>query len=89
MDVVGSDGETVGKVDCVRGDRIVLTKGDSDDNRHHSIRCTMVDSVEGDQVRLDMPAEEAKSRFGDVESRSDRIGEDHNLNRSFAGTYED
>jgi hypothetical protein len=89
MDVVGSDGETVGKVDCVRGDHIVLTKSDSDDNRHHMIRCTMVDRVEGDQVRLDMPAEEAKSRFDDPGSRRifGREDEETNLNRGFAGTY--
>ena len=93
MDVVGSDGETVGKVDCVRGDRIVLTKGDSEDNRHHSLDCSTIDRVEADQVRLDIPAEEAKSRFRDEEDRGflgrdrDR-DEETNLNRSFAGTYE-
>jgi hypothetical protein len=96
MDVVGSDGETVGKVDCVKGDRIILTKSDSPDNRHHALDCSMIQSVEGDQVRLDMPAEEAKSRWDDLGSRglsrSDRErerDEDTNLNRSFAGTYED
>ena len=52
MDVVGSDGESVGKVDCVKGDHIVLTKSDSDDNRHHRIDCSMIQSIEGDQVRL-------------------------------------
>jgi hypothetical protein len=93
MDVVGSDGETVGKVDCVRGDRIVLTKGDSDDNRHHSLNCSMIETIENDQVKLDMPAQEAKSRFRDEEDRGffgrgeDR-DEETNLNRSFAGTYE-
>lgn len=99
MDVVGSDGETVGKVDCVKGDRIVLTKSDSDDNRHHAIDCSMVQTVEGDQVRLDMPAEEAKSRFEDVDSndrsmfgrdddRNRTSDRDTNLERSFSGTYE-
>jgi hypothetical protein len=90
MEVVGSDGQTLGKVDCVRGDHIVLTKSDSDDNRHHSIRCTMVDSVEGDQVRLDVPAEEAKSRWDEAQNRGffGREDEETNLNRSFAGTYD-
>lgn len=92
MDVVGSDGETIGKVDCVKGDRIVLTKSDSPDNRHHAIDCSMIQTVEGDQVRLDMPAEEAKSRWEDAEKRGffgrDRDEEDVNLNRSFSGTYE-
>jgi hypothetical protein len=91
MDVVGSDGETVGKVDCVKGDHIVLTKSDSADNRHHAIDCSMVETIEGDQVRLDIPAEEAKSRWEDADNRGffgrDDEGET-NLNRSFAGTYE-
>ena len=90
MDVVGSDGETVGKVDCVKGDHIVLTKSDSEDNRHHSVKCTMIDTVEGDQVRLEIPAEEAKSRFRDEDERGffGRENEDRaNLERSFAGTY--
>jgi hypothetical protein len=88
MDVVGSDGETVGKVDCVRGDHIVLTKSDSDDNQHHSIRCTMIDTVEGDQVRLEIPAEEVKGRW-ESEGNRGLFGrdEDTSLERSFAGTY--
>ena len=102
MEVVGSDGDTVGKVDCVKGDHIVLTKGDSPDNRHHAIDCSMIETVEGDQVRLDIPAEEAKSRWEDAGDgdrgffgrgeASDRDRENHseetNLNRSFSGTYE-
>jgi hypothetical protein len=102
MDVVGSDGETVGKVDCVKGDHIVLTKSDSDDNRHHRVDCSMIQSIEGDQVRLEVPAEEAKSRFessdergffgrdNDRERERDR-GPDHeaNLERSFSGTYDE
>jgi hypothetical protein len=99
MDVVGSDGETIGKVDKVRGDQVILTKADSPDNRHHAIDCSMIETVEGDQVRLEMPAEEAKSRwedadnrgfFGRDDDRSERSGPDHepNLNRSFSGTYD-
>ena len=88
MDVVGSDGEDVGKVDCVKGDHIVLTKSDSDDNRHHMIECSMIDAVEGDQVRLNMPAEEAKSRFKDMSKSGSDRDERTNLERSFSGTYE-
>jgi hypothetical protein len=100
MDVVGSDGEPVGKVDCVKGDHIVLTKGDSPDNRHHKLDCSMIETVEGDQVRLDIPAEEAKSRwenagdrdrgfFGSSERKDrDEREEETNLNSSFSGTYE-
>lgn len=87
MDVVGSDGETVGKVDCVKGDHIVLTKGDSTDNRHHKLDCSMIETVEGDQVRLDIPAEEAKSRWEDVRDR-DR-NRDRNRERGFFGREDD
>jgi hypothetical protein len=91
MDVVGSDGDTIGKVDCVKGDRVILTKSDSDDNRHRSFKCSLIDSVEGDQVRLDVPAEEAKSRLRDEDrgffGRDDEENQSTNLERSFAGTY--
>ena len=94
MPVVGSDDEQIGTVDCVRGDRIVLTKGDSEDGRHHAISCTQVDRVEADRIILDQPAAEAKRRFLD-EDRSgffrdeeDRDNGPHILNRAFSGTYE-
>lgn len=94
-EVVGSDGEQVGTVDRVAGDRIILTKSDSSDNRHHSIPCTMVDRIEGDKVILDTKAEDAKVRWRD-ESRDRALFEredqgeagPHNLDRSFSGTYE-
>jgi hypothetical protein len=92
MEVVGSDGEKIGTVDHIRSDRIILAKGDSDDNRHHSIKCSMIDSVAGDQVRLDIPAEEAKSRMRDedrglFERSRDEDNDSVNLERSFPGTY--
>ena len=95
MTVVGSDEEELGKVDHVRGDRIILTKNDSEDGRHHILSCSMVDRVEGDRVILDQPAAEAKRRF-DAESRDRGLFRDereddrgpHILNRSFSGTYE-
>lgn len=92
MNVVGSDDEHVGTVDCVRGDRVILTKGDSDDNQHHSLNCSLIDRVEGDRVILDQPAAEAKRQwtpehegrgfFRDEEGERGRM-----LNRSFSGTY--
>ncbi len=91
MDVVGSDGESIGKVDRVKGDHIVLTRSDSPDNRHHAIDCSMIETVEGDQVRLDIPADEARSRWEDSDNRGffGRDNDDEtNLNRSFSGTYE-
>lgn len=97
MTVVGSDGEHVGTVDKVRGDRIVLTKSDSDDGRHHLINCSMVDTIEGDTVKLSVPTEEAKAKaasdsnrdsaFFDRDDRRDREDGPHMLNRSFSGTY--
>lgn len=94
MDVVGSDGQPVGKVDHVKRDRIVLTKNDSPDGRHHSIACTRIDRVEGGRLFLDKTAEEAKRDFADdLRNRAlferDDQGEDgpHMLNRSFSGTY--
>ena len=94
MTVVGSDEEQVGTVDHVRGDRIILTKGDSEDSRHHVISCSLVDRVEGDRVILDQPAADAKQRFEQVGRdrgffRDDeREGGPHMLNRAFSGTYE-
>ena len=57
-------------------------------------------TIDSDQVKLEMPAEEAKSRWEDSDGRgifgsesSRRLGRDRdeetNLNRAFAGTYED
>lgn len=102
MEVLGSDGEHVGTVDKVRGDRILLTKSDADaGGRHHSIPSRWIDSVDS-QVRLRKTADEAKRHWRDEENnmamfgddpqrgdqdRDDRLGRSHNLNRSFSGTY--
>jgi hypothetical protein len=95
MTVVGSDGEHVGTVDKVRGDRIILTKSDSDDDRHHMLGCSMVDSIDGDTVRLNVPSEEAKAKAHSDARRESALFErddsrddgPHMLNRSFSGTY--
>ncbi len=94
MDVVGSDEQPLGKVDHIKRDRIILTKNDSPDGRHHSIVCSKIDRVEDGKVFLDKTAEEAKRDFADdlrnlaLGERDDQ-GEDgpHMLNRSFSGTY--
>ena len=63
MDVVGSDGQHVGTVDKVEGDRIKLTKNDPQaGGQHHYIPLDAVASVEQDGVRLDMPAEQARQQ---------------------------
>ena len=95
MDVVGFDGEHVGTVDMVRGDRIILTKSDPDaGGRHHSIPSRWIQAVD-DKVTIRKTGEEAKSHWRD-EERSAFFGESrddegdkgpHILNRSFSGTY--
>jgi hypothetical protein len=96
MEVVGSDGAHVGTVDKVRGDRIVLTKGDSEaGGHHHSIPSRWIQSVD-DKVTIRKTADEAKAAWKDEdrgaffgsERDDDRSWKtDHNLNRAFPGTY--
>jgi hypothetical protein len=95
MEVVGSDGEHVGTVDKVRGDRILLTKNDSDaGGHHHSIPSRWIQSVD-DKVTLRKTASEAQAAWKDEERSGAMFGDrddqdwsrDRNLNRSFSGTY--
>ncbi|MFA6112803.1 MAG: DUF2171 domain-containing protein [Sphingomonas sp.] len=96
MEVLGSDGEHVGTVDKVRGDRVILTKSDADaGGRHHSIPSRWIDSVD-DKVKIRKTAEVAKAHWRDEERNGAFFGEDrgedrskgpHILNRSFSGTY--
>ena len=95
MEVVGSDGEHVGTVDRVAGDRVILTRSDPQSGgAHHSLSCTDLDRIEGDRVVLECSAEKARERWRD-ESRSRALFEredqgsagPHALNRSFSGTY--
>ncbi|MBD0273689.1 MAG: DUF2171 domain-containing protein [Acetobacteraceae bacterium] len=63
MEVVGSDGQHVGTVDKVEGDRIKLTKEDDPDGsgqHHHYLAIGTVASVEGDRVRLNIGARQAR-----------------------------
>lgn len=63
MEVVGSDGEHVGTVDRLEGDRIKLTKRDDPDRsgqHHHYLPIGSVASVAGDQVRLNMSGRQAR-----------------------------
>jgi hypothetical protein len=95
MEVLGSDGEHVGTVDRTAGDRLILTRSDPESGgAHHSLMCSAIDRVEGNQVILDTPAEEAKKRRRD-ESRERALFEREDqgemgpgvLGRSFSGTY--
>ncbi|NLS29359.1 hypothetical protein S2M10_43830 [Sphingomonas sp. S2M10] len=76
MEVLGSDGSHVGTVDKVRGDRIILTKNDTDaEGRHHSIPSRWIQTVD-DKVTLRKTADEAKSHWRDEEQSGAMFGED-------------
>jgi len=84
--VESSDGKHVGTVDKVRGERIILTKGDQEaGGRHHWIPCSWVANVEHNKVRLTRTHDEAQRHWHDAEDE-DQSGP-HILGRSFAGTY--
>lgn len=62
MEVVGSDGGHVGRVDKVMGDEIELTKLDiAAGLRHHMIPITWVEMIDQDTVRLNMTKAAAKA----------------------------
>ncbi len=98
QEVVGSDGQHVGKVDHVRGDRIKLAKNDqAAGGHHHSIPSSWIQSVD-ERVTISKTAEEAKRAWRDEDEgdnggglfgqRKDNREEGRtNLNRSFSGTY--
>jgi len=58
MEVYGSCGKFVGKVDHVEGDRIKLTKNDSPDGQHHYIPTSWVARVH-DHIHLNKDCGEA------------------------------
>jgi hypothetical protein len=94
MEVVGSDGSHVGKVDKVSGDRIILAKSDPNAaGMHHSVPCGWVDRVE-DKVTLNRTASSAMDSWRNEDTgralfeREDQGSEGpHVLDRSFSGTY--
>jgi hypothetical protein len=67
MEVVGSDGQHVGTVDHLDGQRIKLTKTDpAAGGEHHYIHVDSIASVD-DRVKLNRTAAEARDEWG-VES---------------------
>lgn len=63
-EVVGSDGSHVGKVDKLRGDRIILTKSDQDAGGvHHSIPSSWIKSVDATKVTLEKTADQAQAAW--------------------------
>ncbi len=70
QEVVGSDGGHIGTVDKVRGDRIILTKTDSDaGGHHHSIPSSWITTV-SDKVTISKTADQAKQHWRDEERDS-------------------
>jgi len=64
MEVLGSDGGHVGKVDKVMGADIELAKLDFGSGlKHHLIPMTWVDHVEDDKLYLNMTKDAAKSSW--------------------------
>ena len=79
MEVVGSDGQHVGTVDHVEGQRIKLTRTDpTAQGEHHYLHLDNVAGVDGNQVRLTRTAAEAMNEWGSeargVQPGSSRAG---------------
>ena len=75
MEVVGSDGEHVGTVDKVEGDRIKLTKNDPQaQGQHRFIPLNAVASVEEGVVELNLTADEALQQAQSDSSSMGRAG---------------
>ncbi|MEA1834735.1 DUF2171 domain-containing protein [Methylobacterium durans] len=68
MPVVGSDGGHVGTVDHLAGQRIKLTKNDSDaQGQHHFLHIDSIASVENGEVRLNRTGAQAKDEWATAE----------------------
>lgn len=64
MEVVGSDGDHVGRVDHVKGDQIELAKWDWGSGlKHHYVPTDWIDRIEEDKVYLSIGKDEAKRRW--------------------------
>lgn len=64
MEVVGSDGGHVGKVDHVQGGDIELAKFDMGSGfKHHLIPLTWVEQIQDDKVCLNMTKDAAKAAW--------------------------
>jgi hypothetical protein len=64
MEVIGSDGGHVGRVDHVQGGDIELAKLDLGGGfKHHLIPLSWVEEVEDDKVRLNLTKDAAKAAW--------------------------
>ncbi|MDR6830930.1 hypothetical protein J2X48_004743 [Bosea sp. BE271] len=65
--VIGSDGGHVGTVDALSGQLIKLKKNDPESGgAHHYIDLGLVIGIEGDTIKLIVPAAEAKERWSEA-----------------------
>ncbi len=64
MEVVGSDGEHVGRVDHVQGAEIELAKLDLGAGlKHHLIPISWIEEIADDKLRLDRTRDDAKAQW--------------------------
>lgn len=64
MEVIGSDGRHVGRVDKLAGTEIELAKLDTASGlKHHYIPLSWVDSIEDEKLLLDRTADQAKATW--------------------------
>ena len=85
QEVVGSDGEHVGTVDKVRGDRVILTKNDKDaGGHHHSFPSSWLQTVD-DKVTLSKTAAEAKTAWKDEERKGAMFSDNDKTNGQASG----
>jgi hypothetical protein len=64
MEVIGSDGRHVGRVDQVKGSDIELTKFDFGSGlRHHLIPLSWIEDVDDEKIHLNLTGDEAKAAW--------------------------
>jgi len=65
--VIGADGNHVGTVDGLSGQLLKLKKNDPESGgAHHYLDLALVVAVEGDTIKLIVPALEAKERWSEA-----------------------
>jgi len=76
MEVVGADGQHLGTVDHVDHNRIKLRRNDPGaGGQHHWVPQGMIAEVDGNTVRLTMPAEQARSAWQGEAAVQSPLGE--------------
>jgi hypothetical protein len=67
MKVVGSDGQHVGTIDCIENDEVKLAKNDPESGgQHHTIPLEWVESVKGNEIRLNKLSSEAQAEWSET-----------------------